>query len=509
MLRLVDLANRSDFSVGSLRVSPARRSLAGPGGSAAVEPIVMKVLLMLFDAAGNVVTRDDLFASAWGGVFVGDDSLNRAVARARKTLGVVAPGEFEIETIPRTGYRLKGENLVPTERAEDGSGGRRSSGFSRRTVVGSVAAAALAGAAGFGLWSARSNGRRFNDLLQKGKEALEYGDGTSTAADYLRQAVAIRSDDATAQGLLAFALLANAANVNKAVGTGGVQEAQNAVNSALRLDPNEPNARLAQIELQRTTLDLAGTENRLRAVLAGDPNNIFCMRQLWNLLQSAGRSRDALAVIRRAIAVKPLAAGSNFPLAQVLWITGRAAEADRVIDRALIFWPDHQYVRFARFTIFTFTGRPKAALAMLENASTRPQFYSPAAVALWRSTLIALDEPSRANIDEARSANIEAAKRDTKLASQAVISLSSLGQVDEAFDVANGLLVFRAPSASRPGQIAPERRASSTAWRFIPWLFTPPAAALRADPRFAALADGIGLTAYWAKRGIKPDYQLD
>jgi DNA-binding winged helix-turn-helix (wHTH) protein len=86
MLRLVDLANRSDFTVGPLHVSPARRSLAGPGGSTTVEPIVMKVLLLLFDASGNVVTRDELFASAWGGVFVGDDSLNRAIARARKSL---------------------------------------------------------------------------------------------------------------------------------------------------------------------------------------------------------------------------------------------------------------------------------------------------------------------------------------------------------------------------------------------------------------------------------------
>jgi hypothetical protein len=48
----------------------------------------------------------------------------------------------------------------------------------------------------------------------------------------------------------------------------------------------------------------------------------------------------------------------------------------------------------------------------------------------------------------------------------------------------------------------------STAWRFAPWLFIPPTASLRADPRFNTLCDGIGLTEYWAKRGIKPDYQL-
>jgi len=50
--------------------------------------------------------------------------------------------------------------------------------------------------------------------------------------------------------------------------------------------------------------------------------------------------------------------------------------------------------------------------------------------------------------------------------------------------------------------------ASSTAWRFTPWLFTPPVAALRADPRFEALCQGTGLTDYWAKRAVKPDYQL-
>ena len=47
-----------------------------------------------------------------------------------------------------------------------------------------------------------------------------------------------------------------------------------------------------------------------------------------------------------------------------------------------------------------------------------------------------------------------------------------------------------------------------TAWRFAPWLFTPPTASLRADPRFLAICDAAGLSEYWAKRGIKPDYQL-
>src|SRR4051794_22549027 len=106
MLKLSDLAGRADIDVGALKISPARRVVAGPAGSANIEPIVMKVLLRLVDANGSVVTREELLENGWGGVFVGDDSLNRAVARVRKTVSQIAPGIVEIETIPRTGYRL-------------------------------------------------------------------------------------------------------------------------------------------------------------------------------------------------------------------------------------------------------------------------------------------------------------------------------------------------------------------------------------------------------------------
>jgi predicted Zn-dependent protease len=246
----------------------------------------------------------------------------------------------------------------------------------------------------------------------------------------------------------------------------------------------------------------------LRAVLADAPSNIFAMRSLWNLLQTAGRSRDALEFVQRAIAIKPFAACNNYPLAQLLWIVGRTAEADRVIDRAMQYWPAHRFVRFARFTILAFTGRPSAALTMLDDEKTRPQTYSPAALALWRISLPALDQPTAANVEKARAANLAAAKRDPSLSSQAVLTLAALGEVDAAFKIANELLVFEAPTASHSGPGTHRPRATSLAWRFTPWLFTPPAAALRADPRFAGLADGIGLTAYWRARHVRPDYQV-
>src|SRR6476661_7746060 len=175
VLKLADLAGRADFKAGPLHVSPARRLVEGPAGHAHVEPIVMKVFLLLLDAGGNVVTRDELFGNAWGGVFVGDDSLNRAIARVRKIASETAPGSFEIETIPRTGYRVTGDIVEHLGAAQTRDGDRPV--LSRRTVVGAgVASLALAG--GIGVWTiSRKNQQRHEELLKQAEEALEYNDG--------------------------------------------------------------------------------------------------------------------------------------------------------------------------------------------------------------------------------------------------------------------------------------------------------------------------------------------
>ena len=102
----------------------------------------------------------------------------------------------------------------------------------------------------------------------------------------------------------------------------------------------------------------------------------------------------------------------------------------------------------------------------------------------------------------ARKENLDAVAKDPKLARVAVLPLAALGEVDAAFEMANQLLVFDPPLASGSSR----GKSSSLAWRFTPWLFTPPAASMRADPRFARLVRKRGLTEYWRKRRIEPDY---
>jgi TolB-like protein/DNA-binding winged helix-turn-helix (wHTH) protein/tetratricopeptide (TPR) repeat protein len=111
VLKPSDLAERSDFRQGPLNISPGRRLVEGPDGKLHVEPLVMRVFLTLLDAGGAVVTRETLFDECWAGVVIGDDSLNRSITMVRRIASATCPGIFEIENIPRTGYRLSGELL--------------------------------------------------------------------------------------------------------------------------------------------------------------------------------------------------------------------------------------------------------------------------------------------------------------------------------------------------------------------------------------------------------------
>lgn len=102
---LVDLASEPDFSLGSLLVRPSIRSVAIGGDLTQIEPRVMQVLVALFRAKGQTVSRDALVSSCWNGVVVGDDAVSRVIGRLRR-LAEAANGAYAIETIPRVGFRL-------------------------------------------------------------------------------------------------------------------------------------------------------------------------------------------------------------------------------------------------------------------------------------------------------------------------------------------------------------------------------------------------------------------
>ena len=507
MLKLSDLAQRPDFRIGPLSVSPARREIQGPAGQVHVEPLIMQVFLLLLDARGQVVTRADLFDQVWGGVMVGDDSLNRAIAHVRRIVSETAPGLIEIDTIPRTGDRLVGERsgLEPVvEKPLDAD-----STLSRRTLV-AGGAAAVAGAGAIGLWTvARSREEaRVDTLIEEAEKAVRYeeSDQRRVAAPLIEQALAIRPRNALALGLLAYvrasrALISPAADRPRAV-----ENADSAARAALAIDPRQPNALLARLLLQRGPNDWAWSEDRLREILAIDPKNGLALGHLVFLLQGAGRLRLSYELNERSIALDPHRPGPQYRQALNLWIFGRLDEADAVIERAMHLWPQHPWVWNARFLILAFTDRPHAALDMIDDSTTRPDTVTAASMAQWRPTLAALENPSPALIARAREANLAAARQSPGQAAYGVMALSALGDIHSAYEIVNGLLLKRGKVITRQPNDGQNRMLNDTSWRNAQWLSTPPLARFRIDARYAALCNDIGLTAYWRARGVRPDY---
>lgn len=508
MLRPADLTSRTDFQVGPLAVSPGRRVVSGPGGSVSLEPRVMQIFLLLVDAGGGVVTRDEIFDQCWGTAMVGGDNINRAIAAIRRAVAETAPGALEIETIPRTGYRLhcaapgqsgasklsgSVEGIPATPVASPGR---------RKLLVGAGAATAAALTGGGLFWIAkRRPNTRFHALIERGEEALRLDDPRS--ANHFRQAVAADPRNARAWGLLAYAL---ARGETSAPVTGAAaREAERAARAALEIDGREPNALLAMVILQSSMLDWISRENQYRQILAIDPRNTGAMRSLSQMLHSVGRCRESFAMGERAIAIEPLAPGLQHRRALRLWVLGRNADAERVISRAMDLWPSHLLVRMARLMIYAFTGRAHAALAMVEDEKSSPRLLSPAAASVWRASLEALETRTAAAVAAARTANVEGAKESPAIAAWAILTLSALGELDAGFDVADGFLLGRGQIIVRSRDSDGRAAARERGWRNTYGLFTPPTKAMRLDRRFAPLAEGLGLTDYWQRRGIGPD----
>ncbi len=112
----VDLARQPDFELAGLRIRPSACEAAWDGRTLRLEPRVMQVLVALARAQGEVLSRDDLITSCWRGRVVGEDAINRCIARLRRLFETSGAG-LAIVTIPRVGYRLETTAAAPERTA--------------------------------------------------------------------------------------------------------------------------------------------------------------------------------------------------------------------------------------------------------------------------------------------------------------------------------------------------------------------------------------------------------
>ncbi len=446
----VDLSKRAAFQLGDMAVFPAIRRLQGSSGTVTVQPRVMHVLLALTDAEGEVVSRELLADRCWQGRFVADDSLNTAIADLRRAIRQASAAGIEIETIPKTGYRLVGARPAPMAGAAPPADGARSGGIlerlNRRTLIaGGVTAAAAIGIGALYL-RPEPHEDRAAELLDKATQALRDGEPSSDAQaiGFLTTAVKIEPDNAAAWGKLALAWQAAAEAAGPNDVAASINRAETAARRALALDPRQSDALTALATLTPIFGDWWAAEQRIDAVLKVDPGNLDANAALAKLSMSTGQVRAADRLHSRIAERQPLSPNRQFRRVYVLWSLGRLAEMDRLADRAIQLWPRHPAVWFARFWTLAFTGRARTAEAMLKDVEARPEM-PPAAAGLLLIFLQALVTNARPDIDAAIAANLAAASTGPSQSTQAIMMLSFLGANDAAFEVAQGFFLRRGP----------------------------------------------------------------
>jgi len=106
-----DFSRHTPFALGDVRVDPPALRIERGGISRRVEAKVMQVLLALAREPGQVVSRRDLEAEVWPGRVVTDDAVTNTIGKLRRALGDNRRQPRFIETISKSGYRLKVEPL--------------------------------------------------------------------------------------------------------------------------------------------------------------------------------------------------------------------------------------------------------------------------------------------------------------------------------------------------------------------------------------------------------------
>lgn len=484
------LVRRPDFTLGDATVRPSLRKLDGPLGSAIGEPRVMQVLVALADARGAVLSRDDLLRLCWDRRIVGDDAINRAIAEVRR-IAIAVGASFEVETVPRVGYRLTGIDWE-TQFSSPAAVASRAIGRRKLLAGGIAAVAVLAGGVATVVYRERRS--EIDDLIDRGRGLRGTGipSNDQRAEALFRQAIASDPNRADAWGWLASVL-------------DDQDKAREAAQRALGLDLREPNARVVLAHQHRDLDAWTLWEDALLGVLADAPDNGPALTHLTMFYQGMGRCKDSWATNERAIRVEPFNPAHQHRRALKHWIFGRIGEADKVADQAMHLWPRHPTVWNARMLIYACTNRAPAALALLNDVPSRPPTLKTPSMESWRAALNAISTRSSKDIARALQVCTATASLAPGLAANAIMLFSYLGQLDAAYRVAEGFFEGRGAVVQRVRGKGIGDVYSDTEWGRSQFLFIPATASFRADDRFPELCRQMGQMAYWQKRGIWPD----
>jgi DNA-binding winged helix-turn-helix (wHTH) protein/alpha-beta hydrolase superfamily lysophospholipase len=94
----------------------ARHAFLRAGEEVPLEPQVFDLMTLLVSRAGDLVTRDEIVETVWGGRIVSEAAISSRINAVRRALGDDGARQAILRTLPRRGFRL--EVAVETDTAE-------------------------------------------------------------------------------------------------------------------------------------------------------------------------------------------------------------------------------------------------------------------------------------------------------------------------------------------------------------------------------------------------------
>jgi DNA-binding winged helix-turn-helix (wHTH) protein/tetratricopeptide (TPR) repeat protein len=497
----IRLAHERRFALGAVTVDPPGREVERDGVRETLEPRVMQALVLLAKKTGGVVSRNDLITACWDDRIVSENAVNRVMSRIRTLAAGIGAGAFELQTIPKIGYRLVTLDSAPAESASKPV--VASATTSRRMIVAGLVAAI--GAAGVVGWRHAGSAAPNNaaELYRKGLEAQRQGlaEQNIQAVAFFREAVSANPNDAQAWGALALGyrhlLEAGADDDLEATAA----SARSAAARALELDPGNADAQVALILIPPYFRNWTSMEAALREALKRFPEHWLLWGNLGRILAETGRWREAVSTYNQAVALDQFLPIARARQASTLWGSGRLEEANLAYARAAERWPAHPAIWFGRFNFLALSGDPAQAIALAQQSRLRPLGVPDGAFRLDIQLASALSAKSEATAQGAAQAIRENVANGIQSVESAVLYLSALDQIDSAFELIAGY--YLGPPDPASGRRRPIGRLER---RYTDFLFMPPTERLRRDPRFARVTAAIGLDAYWRAARTRPDY---
>ena len=282
--------------------------------------------------------------------------------------------------------------------------------------------------------------------------------------------------------------------------------AREAGKRALQLDPKNAYGRMAVVYAQPLRGNWLVMEREFRQASQDQPGKALVTYSLALLLMRVGRFADAAVLFNQLRDAAPTVS-QNVLHVRSLWGSGQIGQAEQMLADADAIYALNDRIWSLRYDMLLAGGQAAAAAALARDPAARPTKVTDEWLSRRAAVATAVASAPKVDIAALATQLVADGHQAAAFAERSIQDLALLGQLDEAFALANAYYFSR-------GSVIPDQPSTtdvagtvSLLSRDTIFLFMPPLRAMRADSRFDRLVEQLGMARYWQDAKSQPDYR--